>query len=163
MTLQQAQELLFEIEIYFNDAVYDALQESAQVLDENMSNRIFKKGLNAAGTKIGKYGRYYSKVYDSLWVPLRKSRGLQVEYVDLNFTGELKSSLVVEKQDDTVVYGFDDEQVYEKALFQETLQGEKVGIEEMDIFSVTTKEENIAIKEIQRKIERDLNSIIDSF
>lgn len=165
MTVEQAKELLFELEIYFYDAVFDAMTSGADVLDLAYKNRIFKKGMNATGTKIGKYGRYYSREYDGYWPDVRSRFGLQTSFVDLKFTGDLQKSIKSEKieADNEVVYGFDSEEEYEKAIFQEGLQGRKVGLDEMDIFSVTQVEESKTIKAIEKQIEKDLNKIIDSF
>lgn len=163
MTPEQAKQLLFEIEIYFYDAVYDAISQGSSTLDKTMGDRIFKRGLNATGDKIGKYGRYYSREYKGYWPEVRNRFGLQTAFVDLNFKGDLKKSLKSEKQDDDVVYGFDSEEQFQKAEFQERLQGKKVGIPQMDIFSVTSSEETKTLKAIEKLIERDLNRIIDSF
>jgi hypothetical protein len=137
------------------------IAEGAEKLDTLMSNRIFKKGLNATGSKIGKYGRYYSREYKSLWVPLRNRFGLQTRYVDLYFTGDLKESLVVDRKNyEEVEFGFNSTEEHDKAMFQEMLQGKKAGGGPMDIFSVTAEEETKTLKEIEKNLIKGFNETI---
>jgi hypothetical protein len=65
------------------------LREVATEIYENSVDRIFNKGLNTDYRKIGKYAKS-TKI-------LRARRGLQTTYVDLTFTGYLKSIYKLKK------------------------------------------------------------------
>lgn len=57
--------------------------------------RIFNDGLTSSGVAIGRYSQEWSEV--------RRARGRQVSYVDLQFTGELFESIQVGTRDNRVV------------------------------------------------------------
>lgn len=164
MTIKEAEQLLNELEIYFQDAVFDVMKSGIDILDDNLKDRIFGSGLDASGKEIGKYGRYYSTKYKSLWIPLRQKRGLQTSYVDLKFSGKLMESLESERQDDGYVYGFNSSEEYQKASFQEELQGPiKIGGKKRDIFSASKQEESLMTKEMEKQLLRDFDKIIGAF
>jgi hypothetical protein len=124
-------------------------------LEETMKSRIFEKGINSSGRKIGKYGQS--------WPPIRKERGLQTKYVDLKFSGDLMDSFVADRDEkDSVALGFSDDFNYEKALYQEALQGKKKGgFNSMNIFTPRNVEirqmQKVALKEIEDEIEKIIN------
>ena len=70
-----------------NEAVFE--MNTVVSAEDDLKNRIFYEGKNAFNSQIGQYGKYYSHKYKDYWVPLREDRGLQTEYVDLKFTGDL--------------------------------------------------------------------------
>ena len=142
----------------------DAIKKPMKDLENTMKERIFKKGLNSKGSKIGKYGKYYSPEYKSLWIPLRKSRGLQTKFVDLKFTGDLSDSFTSDKVDkDSVGIGFSDDENYEKSLIQEILQGQKKGGRSMDIFTPRRSELTKMQKEAVKSIEDELEKLFSKF
>ena len=101
--------------------------------------RIFFDGLNADNSEIG---RYKSKI----WVLERIEKGLQVDYVDLKYSGKLYTAIKVQKDGYDAVAAIPKDSEYEKAVEQEILQGEKQGGpgRRMDIFSLTDQEVEIA-------------------
>lgn len=92
-------------------------------------NRVFKDGKNTKGEKINPYWKYYSVKYDGFWPEVRMRYGKQIDYVDLNFTGDLKNSFQLSRDVDRENYSIiiNDEEEREKADFQEHLQGWKRG------------------------------------
>lgn len=91
--------------------------------------RIFKEGKNTDGEQIGKYRKYYSKKYRDFWKNVRSKRGKQIAYVDLDFTGGIKKSIVLSKSKNGSEFSiiFSNKKKMEIADFQEHLQGWKNG------------------------------------
>ena len=151
------QELVLRLEAVsrlFKRDKSNVLLQAMIELEETMKERIFEKGINSGGRKIGKYGQS--------WPPIRKAKGLQTKYVDLKFSGDLMDSFVADKDEkDSVALGFSDDFNYEKALYQEGLQGKKKGFNSMNIFTPRNVEirqmQKIAIKEIEDEIEKIIN------
>lgn len=69
-----------------DDVVKIAEGTAAQDLLANMSVRIFNIGEDAKGKSIGRYSPEYAK--------MRKKAGLQISYVDLTFTTDLRNSII---------------------------------------------------------------------
>jgi hypothetical protein len=80
-------------------------------LEKEIKERVFIEGLNAKRNKIGNYSEG--------WAEVRTSRGLQVDFVDLKFTGQLRESINTKvagspDSSDTAVMYITDDEVYEK-------------------------------------------------
>jgi hypothetical protein len=160
MTPQEFEKRIDALVRVLNRDKSDVILEPMKNLEKDMKERIFEKGLNSKGSKIGKYGSYYSSEYKSLWIPLRQKRGLQTKFVDLKFTGDLMNSFVAEKDEkDSVAIGFDDDENYEKSLIQEILQGQKKGGRSMDIFTPRRLELNKLQKDAVKTIEDELDKL----
>lgn len=101
--------------------------------------RIFGGGFDA---DMGYIGEYRSKI----WVQERLKKGLQVDYVDLKFSGKLYDAIKAQKDGYDAVAAIPKDKEYQKAIEQEVLQGEKKGGpgRRMDIFSLTDQEVEIA-------------------
>ena len=67
---------------------------AAQNLLAEMELRIFNEGKDVTDLQIGSYSEGYAE--------LRKAAGLQVAYVDLTFTTDLKQSIV--QQENRIIY-----------------------------------------------------------
>lgn len=139
--------------------------QSIQTTETTYKERIFKKGKNAAGGQIGFYGGYYSKYYKDFWIPVRMKAGKQVDFVDLDFKGKLKKSIHIEASVRTAYLvsnsevdteGDNPKTNFQKAKFQEYLQGAKKGEPPMDIFTPSDEElkkfEDRFILEIEKNI-----------
>jgi len=139
--------------------------QSIQATESTYKERIFEKGLNTAQQPIGEYGRYYSIYHGDFWIPVRKKAGKQVKFVDLDYKGKLKRSIHVEASVRTAYLvsnsnidseGDNPKTNFQKAKFQEWLQGDKKGEPPMEIFTPSEEElqklENRLILELEKNI-----------
>ncbi len=116
-----------------------------------MKSRIFNKGGDWQGGKIGKYkeGRYKKK---------REKAGRQTEYVDAQFTGELNRSIQKGIKDGKEVIGFIDQGSAQIAGFLE-------GPDHYNkpIFTPSETELNEAIKTGEKYMLGQLQKIVESW
>jgi hypothetical protein len=83
------------------DIIVDgALRMAALSITAEVSERVFEKGLNGAGTEIGRYKT-------SAYIKKRQDRGLRTDRVTLEFTSDLKKDFEnsVTKTDDGYAAG----------------------------------------------------------
>jgi len=165
MTPEEAMNFLGEISNFVDDETQPIMFEGSEEMEEKMKYRIFKLGENAFNSQIGKYGKYYSPEYKEYWIPLRKQRGRQVDYVDLNFTGDLSQSITSIKDKNGATIQITDSENLAKANWQEYLQGVvKAGSPTpMDIFSSTKKEVKEVADDTEKKYLDGLDKIINSY
>ena len=119
---------------------------------EIYNKRIFKFGKNTHGSDIGNYGVKWHKV--------RSEEGLQVEFVDLKFSGELRDSIkIIKNKDESII------EIGEilKANYQEQLQGKKAGSDRMDIFTVSKDEEEETIRLTEEIIDSIFDDILNKY
>lgn len=129
------------------------VKQETKNLEEDMKQRIFKLGLNSFGSGIGDY-------MSSKWVNKRAAKGLQTDFVDLKYTGELHQSFTNEKKSNKNEYvlGFSDDYNAEKADYQEILQGQKAGSDRMDIFDPSQAE----LDKITQSVEDALDKLVEN-
>lgn len=92
--------------------------------------RIFEQGANSDG---GPIGNYTSQPY----INKRINKGLQVSFVDLEFTSSMKNNLQVSKSG-VVAFGFTNEKMAERADYNEKRYG--------PIFELTSEEEEMYLE-----------------
>ena len=91
-----------------------------KLLEGEMRQRIFNKGLNSNATKIGKYKA-------KAWEKKRAETGRQTDYVDLEYTGQLRNSMqVVKTGKDEVVLAIVTDLDYKKAKGNEERRKETI-------------------------------------
>lgn len=101
----------------FNYVGSSVLLKPVQQVEADMKERIFLKGKRPSGNKIGNYAE--PKGDTPSWADIRKARGLQIEFIDLKFTGDLRESIRstytgdLFKSKSAVIYINDDE-IFEK-------------------------------------------------
>lgn len=157
MTPEEAINFLGEISNFVDDETQPIMLEGSEDMEEKMKYRIFKLGENAFNSQIGDYR-------SSFWIKERIERGRQVEYVDLNFTGDLRQSITSIKDKDGATIQITDSKNLEKANKQERLQGDKAGSPgAMDIFSSTKKEVKEVADDTEKKYLDGLDKIINSY
>ena len=109
--------------------------------------------------------KYYSQKYGDFWTNVRQNYGRQIDYVDLNFTGELNDSLVVGVAKDYYEIKFNDPAQQNKATFQEKLQAWKrtysKGKRGRDYTSEINNTKPMPIFEFSKKEYADLSKGID--
>lgn len=76
-------------------------------LESKMKERIHLFGEKTDGTLIGGYS--------SMWAAQRRAKGVQTDYVDLNYEGNMQASLQTGESQGMPVLGFDSEEQYKKA------------------------------------------------
>jgi hypothetical protein len=152
-----------------------AAQVNAQEILGRLLRRIFNQGRAADGTKIGKYddtkkqkflsdkarpslNKRQQKKLDAAedgvtYKELRELRGLQTEYVDLQFTGELFESLQIGVRSGKLVFGFTNPQRSKVAGYLEDKYGKR-------IFIMSAKERQEAIDIMRAYIITQFNKII---
>lgn len=136
-------------------------------IEPEYKDRIFVFGENTKGSQTC-YGNYYSKKYNNYWVNLRNQRGLQTDYVDLFFTGELEKSIKPKKEDiKAASMTITDEKNTKKARFQEKLQSGKNGLkrrctnpDSIDIFGLSSNEIDSAEKKLIKNLDEFLKNTI---
>jgi len=105
-------------------------------------HRIQQKGKNSADTSMAEYSKKYKR--------RRAKKGLQVEQVDLTFTGQLTQNFkVIPLVGMAYGLGFDNELATAKAGWVEEQYGE--------IFTPTKKENETIIESIQNAVLKILN------
>lgn len=118
----------------------DFLLLAGKDLEGRMKQRIFNKGKNSGEQPIGKY-------IDKWWMKVRKQgsakfpqKGRQINFVDLEYTGDLRNSIQVVKDNEGVALAIIDDHNFDKAMGQQLIQGKKAGGGEMLIFEPSKKE-----------------------
>lgn len=154
MTPEEWSEWLTGVSSFFKESMKPNSQRiGIHLLEIYMKERIFQKGKNTYGGKIGEYGAYYDEKLKGYWTDIREERGLQIGYVDLKFTGELENSIIAEDRKDSSVLKFANNRNLEKAQFQEELQAWKIGANEMDIFTISNEEIDKMVDYITNRLE----------
>ena len=111
ISINQAINRLKKLNDSFKYIGSSVLLRPVQIVESEMKERIFLKGLNPSGGKIGDYSEK--------WAEIREASGLQTKYIDLKFTGKLRESIKSTYVGDlfssksAVIYVNDDE-TYEK-------------------------------------------------
>lgn len=85
ISINQAINRLKKLNESFKYIGSSVLLRPLQEIESQMKERIFIKGLNPGGGKIGDYG--------AKWAEIRDASGLQIEFIDLKFTGKLRESI----------------------------------------------------------------------
>lgn len=156
MTPEQFKSKLNAISNELSRSTGDLLLLGGKDLEGRMKRRIFNDGKNTAETKIGKYKSKY-------WTKKRGEKGNQTSYVDLEFTGELRNSMQVVKDKNSVYFVIINEENYLKSQGQELIQGKKKGQNKMEIFTPSKKErtgvQNYIADLIDEKIDLILNKL----
>ena len=90
------------------------LLDPVKALEKNIKERVFLNGLYPTGARIGDYR--------AAWAEVRASQGLQIQYIDLKFTGKLRESIKssilgnASRSKTSVLYVSSDEAYREKFL-----------------------------------------------
>lgn len=126
----------------------DLLIQGGKDLEGRMKQRIFNDGQASSGRAIGKYKA-------KSWIKKRKDDGLQVAYVDLEFTGELRKSIQVLEDGEEIVLAIINDEDYAKATGQEKRRKRK-------IFEPTQKEIEKTQKYINDLIEEEIDQILQN-
>lgn len=147
MTIDQAISKINNLDNFLQNTPNKLILTPTRGVESLVKERIFLKGINSDSEPIG-FG------YSKRWAAARTAKKLQIDYVDLKFTGSLRKSLTTKVEDvDTVVMMIDDDFNYkEKALEQEQLR-------QMDIFALTDKE----VEALTDFVEQNFNLQIDKF
>ena len=75
-----------------DDVIKRAKDDATQQIFVNSLNRIFDKGQDKYENQIGKYNPNF-ELNGKNYIELRKSKGLQTQFVDLTFTTSLNKSI----------------------------------------------------------------------
>lgn len=80
-----------------DDVIKRAKDDATQQIFVNSLNRIFDKGQDKYENQIGKYNPNF-ELNGKNYIELRKSKGLQTQFVDLTFTTYLNKSIVADNE-----------------------------------------------------------------
>ena len=80
-----------------DDVIKRAKDDATQQIFVNSLNRIFRKGQDKYENQIGKYNPNF-ELNGKNYIELRKSKGLQTQFVDLTFTTSLNRSIVADNE-----------------------------------------------------------------
>lgn len=80
-----------------DDVIKRAKDDATQQIFVNSLNRIFDKGQDKYENQIGKYNPNF-ELNGKNYIELRKSKGLQTQFVDLTFTTSLNRSIVADNE-----------------------------------------------------------------
>ena len=80
-----------------DDVIRRAKDDATQQIFVNSLNRIFDKGQDKYENQIGKYNPNFA-INGKNYIELRKSKGLQTQFVDLTFTTSLNKSIVADNE-----------------------------------------------------------------
>lgn len=80
-----------------DDVIKRAKDDATQQIFVNSLNRIFDKGQDKYENQIGKYNPNF-ELNGKNYIELRKSKGLQTQFVDLTFTTKLNKSIVADNE-----------------------------------------------------------------
>jgi len=156
MTPEQFKAKLNAVSIELSRSTGDLLLLGAKDLEGRMKRRIFNDGKNTAETKIGKYKSKY-------WTKKRSEKGNQTGFVDLEFTGDLRNSMQVVKDKNSIYFVIINDKDFEKSQGQELIQGKKKGQQKMEIFTPSKKErigvQNYIADLIDEKIDFIINKL----
>ena len=83
--------------IQLDDVTNSAKDAGKQQIFINSLNRIFDKGQDKYENQIGKYNPNF-ELNGKNYIELRKSKGLQTQFVDLTFTTSLNKSIVADNE-----------------------------------------------------------------
>jgi hypothetical protein len=154
MTPEQFKAKLNLISTELSRSTGDLLLLGAKDLEGRMKRRIFNDGKNTAETKIGKYTSKY-------WTKKRSERGNQTGFVDLEFTGDLRNSMQVVKDKNSIYFIIINDKDFEKSKGQELIQGKKKGQSKMEIFTPSKKERTGVQNYIADLIDEKIDTIIN--
>ena len=154
MTPEQFKAKLNLISTELSRSTGDLLLLGAKDLEGRMKRRIFNDGKNTAETKIGKYTSKY-------WTKKRSERGNQTGFVDLEFTGDLRNSMQVVKDKNSIYFVIINDKDFEKSQGQELIQGKKKGQNKMEIFTPSKKERTGVQNYIADLIDEKIDTIIN--
>jgi hypothetical protein len=157
MTPNQAITMLKELQTVAKNSLPSIIFNVLLETEESFKKRIFERGQNAFNSPIGDY-------LSPKWIAKRRDRGLQVDYVDLNYTGDLKKDITTYPNKKGAKIEFRTAYNLNKANHQENLQGLKAGTESgMDIFNLSSQEISNLDTKLDEELEKYLNKIIDSY
>jgi hypothetical protein len=97
----------------------DLLLLSGKRLEGIMKNRIFNKGIDSSGSKIGKYK-------SKKWIKKRSESGRQTDFVDLQFEGNLFRSFKTVRDGEEVVLAIVNNDDALKAFGNEERRNKKI-------------------------------------
>ncbi len=80
-----------------DDVIRRAKDDATQQIFVNSLNRVFRKGQDKYENQIGKYNPNF-ELNGKNYIELRKSKGLQTQFVDLTFTTKLNKSIVADNE-----------------------------------------------------------------
>ena len=80
-----------------DNVIKRAKDDATQQIFVNSLNRIFDKGQDKYENQIGKYNPNFA-INGKNYIELRKSKGLQTQFVDLTFTASLNRSIVADNE-----------------------------------------------------------------
>ena len=80
-----------------DDVIKRVKDDATQQIFVNSLNRIFDKGQDKYENQIGKYNPDF-ELNGKNYIELRKSKGLQTQFVDLTFTTSLNKSIVADNK-----------------------------------------------------------------
>ena len=80
-----------------DNVIKRAKDDATQQIFVNSLNRIFDKGQDKYENQIGKYNPNFA-INGKNYIELRKSKGLQTQFVDLTFTTSLNKSIVADNE-----------------------------------------------------------------
>lgn len=80
-----------------DDVIKRAKDDATQQIFVNSLNRVFRKGQDKYENQIGKYNPNF-ELNGKNYIELRKSKGLQTQFVDLTFTTKLNQSIVADNE-----------------------------------------------------------------
>lgn len=141
--------------------------QTVKDLELEYKERIFVFGENTKGTQTS-YGNYIDKKTGEYWPTLRERKGLQTDYVDLYYTGELERNVKpVKASKGGAVMAIPSDKNYKKARFQEKLQSGENGLklrytnpDSIDIFGISNKEIQSAEKRMLNNLDTFLKNTI---
>ncbi len=146
ITVEQFAKRLPSVVRLVNARIPGFLLVAGKRLEGLQKQRIFNDGKASDGSQIGEYSESYSKFRQNF----RSSR--QVDYVDLQLTGDLFKNFQVLKDGDDIVLAIPNDKDYFKA----TINEEKFG---KIIFEPTEGEERDVEKDFERNIEQAIERI----
>lgn len=106
MTIEQTKSKVGKMQDSLSSIGSTILLKALQRVEREYKERVFIKGLNSSGSKIGNYSQG--------WAEVRKSKGLQIDFIDLKFTGSLRKSIKTTAEDNSAYMYIDDDLNYEK-------------------------------------------------
>lgn len=157
MTPEQAKKLFGQMQNFAKTQSGPIVYNNLLTLEESFKKRIFKDGLNAFNSNIGDY-------LSKDWMMKRLEKGLQIDYVDLNYSGELKNSIDSFPKKNGAILEIKNGKNVQKANYQELLQGSKAGAGgPMDIFSPTANEISTLESDFEKQYMGYIDQILDSY
>lgn len=130
----------------------DILLAGVKDLEGRMKSRIFNKGLNSDNSKIGNYSKGWAfirkngkPVKGTKGKQRQKPDGLQTNYIDLEFTGDLRRSITPAKDGNDAVLYMNNDEKFEIAGY---LEEQKKQV----IFDATNKEGAAVVKYVDELI-----------